>query len=89
MNEQNISFLAHESIVSRLERVNKRLWILCIILVIALVGTNAAWLIYEKQFEEVTVTQEVDATADGDSDINLHTIGGDYYERESEGTSNN
>lgn len=29
----------------------KRLWILIVILVLMLVGTNVAWLIYESQFE--------------------------------------
>ena len=31
----------------------KRLWILIVILVLMLVGTNVAWLIYESQYEVV------------------------------------
>lgn len=73
-----ISYLAFESMASRQERTIKRIWILCIALLIALVGSNIGWICYENQFEEISVTQEVEATADGSSDINLNTVGGDY-----------
>lgn len=33
-----------------LERTIKRLWILAIILIIALVGSNIAWVRYEKEY---------------------------------------
>lgn len=71
-----------DSAMARLERIIKRLWILCIILIIALIVTNGAWIYYESSFEDVVVTQE--ATADGNSDIQLQNIGGDYHGRESE-----
>lgn len=71
-----------DSAMARLERIIKRLWILCIILIIALITTNGAWIYYESSFEDVVVTQE--ATADGNSDIQLQNIGGDYHGRESE-----
>ena len=40
----------------------KKLWIVIIILIILLFGTNAAWIIYESQFEvvETEVTQTND-----------------------------
>lgn len=65
MNEQEsamIPYFAHEGEMNRAERANKRLWIIIIILIIALVGTNAGWIIYESQFSEVvtTVEQQVD-----------------------------
>lgn len=84
-----VPYIAFESVTSRQERTIKRLWILCIILIISLIGTNAGWIYYELSFEDVTVTQEVEATADGDSDLNLNTVGGDYYGGESEGETNN
>lgn len=77
-----IPYIAFESATSRQERTIKRLWILCLMLIIALLGTNAGWIYYESSFEDVVVTQE--ATADGSSDINLQNVGGDYYERQSE-----
>lgn len=62
MDEIKMPYLAHEAAMARQERANRRLWILCIILVILLFGSNAAWLYYSTQFEDVVVTQE---NADG------------------------
>lgn len=57
--EKTIPYIAHESEVARLERVIKRLWILCIIIFLAFVISNGAWIWYENQFmDEVTITQE-------------------------------
>ncbi len=60
--EQNttIPYYAHEGIVARMERSNRRLWILCIVLIVLLAGTNAAWIYYESSFEDLVVTQEND-----------------------------
>lgn len=57
-----IPYFAHEGEMNRAERANKRLWVIIIILIVALVGTNAGWIIYESQFSEVvtTVEQQVD-----------------------------
>jgi hypothetical protein len=48
-----------------MERVVKRLWISTILLTALLIGTNAAWLWYESQFETVTISQEI-TNDDGD-----------------------
>lgn len=82
-------YLMWESSQARIERINKWQFIVILVLIFALIGTNAGWLFYENQFEEVVVTQEVEATADGDSDLNLNTIGGDYNVGESESNANN
>ena len=82
MEEKMIPYIAFESATARQERTIKRLWIICLVLIFALLGTNAGWIYYESSFEDVVVTQE--ATADGSSDINLQNVGGDYYERQSE-----
>lgn len=58
------------------ERTIKRLWIIILVLVVLLFGSNAAWLYYESQFTEIAVTQEVDQEADNGSN---HFVGGDYY----------
>ena len=81
-------YMMWESSHARAERTNKRLWVIVLVLIIALVGTNAGWLYYENQFEEVVVTQEVEASADGDSDINLNTIGSDYVGKSESETNN-
>ena len=76
MENRTVSYLEFESSQARMERTNFRLWILCIILVISLLGTNAAWIMYENQFEDVvteTYTAETDkggtAIANGDGSV--------------------
>ena len=59
-NNPTISYAAHEGMMARMERTIRRLWILCIILILLLAGTNAAWIYYETSFEDVVVTQEND-----------------------------
>lgn len=59
------------------ERTIKRLWIVILVLIVLLVGTNVAWLVYESSFEEIvateqTVTQETEGG-------NNNFVGGDYY----------
>ena len=71
MEERN--FLAwHEGDMARMERANKRLWVVIIILIIALIGSNAAWIYYESQFEDVTVDT-------GMGDAYVHGVGDIYY----------
>jgi len=53
-----ISYFVHEAEMARQERTIKRLWILCIIMFLALVVTNAGWIWYESQFEDIVVTQD-------------------------------
>ena len=56
----DVPYIVHESSMARSERTVKRLWATIILLILLLVGSNAAWLFYESQFEDVitTVTQE-------------------------------
>lgn len=68
MNESDIMmipFHAHEMDMDRAERANHRLWAIIIILIIALIGTNAGWLVYEAQFVEESISTEIDAEQDG------------------------
>ena len=75
-NERTISYFAHEAEVARQERHIKRMWILCILMFLALIVSNAGWLWYESQFEDIMMTQEavsddgsnayVNGTATGD-----------------------
>lgn len=59
MEEKTVPYFVHEGIMARMERTIRRLWILCIILIILLAVTNGAWIYYESQFvDEVTVTQD-------------------------------
>ena len=82
MNEF-ISFI--EPTMARFERTIKRLWILCIILIITLIVTNVGWIYYESQFvtTETSIEQEVD-TGEGNATV----IGAGDYNGESKTDSN-
>ena len=70
---KDVPYIVFESEMARLERIIKKQFVLIIAAVIFLVGTNACWLWYESQFEEVTtteVTQDVDSGDGGDAIIN-------------------
>lgn len=73
----------------RLERTISRLWILLIIMLILLVGSNVAWICYERQFEDTVTTVTQDVRQDADSGSNTF-VGGDYNgETEDTADSNN
>lgn len=61
-----IPYYAHEGEMSRMERANKRLWIIIIILIAALIVSNAGWIYYESQFVDEVSTTEIEAQQDGD-----------------------
>ena len=72
-----VTFAAFESMKTTLERTNKRLWILAIILVILLFGSNAAWIYYESQWEVYETSVEAEQyTDDGGSN---YAVAGDMY----------
>lgn len=56
----SIPYYVAEGMVDRVSRTNKRLWVMCMLLILLLVGTNALWLYYESQWEviETEITQE-------------------------------
>lgn len=76
-----IPFIAHESAMARMERTIKRLWILLMILVVLLVGSNVAWIIYESQFVEeewsyeATTDEGGTAIANGSGEVNYYGDG--------------
>ena len=57
---KDVPYIAHEVAVARLERVIKRMWVLVISLIILLVASNGAWILWESQYQtiETTITQE-------------------------------
>lgn len=78
-----VDYLVYEQSQVRADRVNRRFFIIIIILIVALVGTNAGWIYYENQFTDVSTTIEAEQDGAGTNIIS----GGDYYGTESE--SNN
>lgn len=63
---REIPYVIVESMLTRLERTLTKLWIVILILIVLLVGSNIAWLYYESQFETAEITQDVD-TDNGDN----------------------
>lgn len=54
----SVPFVVHESMMARAERSAKRMWILVLVLILLLVGSNVGWLVYESQFETVETIEE-------------------------------
>lgn len=74
ITDKNVPYIVFESTICRFDRVIKRLWVIILILVFLLLGTNLAWLYHEQQFEQATETT-VEQRADDESDNSF--IGGD------------
>lgn len=79
MEDRQVPYYVYEGEQARSERHIKRLWILCIIIFLALIGTNAGWIIYESRFEDIVITQ--DGKTDAGGNITLSGV--------AEGTINN
>lgn len=77
---------AYESALARAERTNKRLFVLCLVLIAVSVVTNILWIRYENQFQDV-VTTEVSQDAEWESgDVILNGTGEvNYGESTSDG----
>lgn len=43
---ENVSYFAHEAEMAKAERTQRRLWIASMVLSVALVASNAAWVIH-------------------------------------------
>lgn len=74
MENNSVPYIVHEGDMARMERSNKRLWIVILVLIVIVIVSNIAWLCYENSMEDVTttneVTQELDTDDGGDAMIN-------------------
>lgn len=61
-----VPYLVHEGILARMERSNRRLFIIVLVLIAVLAASWIGFFIYESQFEDVSVSQDVD-TGEGDA----------------------
>lgn len=59
-------------LLHELKRSSRRNFIIAVILLIALVLSNVAWLVYESQFEEVTETSQVQSIEDVSNSANIN-----------------
>lgn len=79
----DVPYLVHEGAMVRLERMNRRLWISTIILVVVLFITNGLWFYYDSQFSDTSVSQEVDT---GYGDATVIGVGSNYGKGETDST---
>lgn len=73
-NREQIPYIVHEGAMSRMERVNKRLIAIIVLLIVLLVSSNIAWMVYESHFEMCNVEQDVDQENEQGNNI---FVGGD------------
>lgn len=72
-----VTYFAFDGMKATLERTIRRLWILALVLIVLLFGTNAAWIYYESQWEVFETTVEAEQTTDGGG--SNYAVGGDIY----------
>lgn len=68
---ENVSYTVYETAQARADRRLKWMWILVVIMFVALIGTNGAWLYHESQYQDEVTT--IEATQEG-SAVNI--VGG-------------
>lgn len=85
MDNNDFRFI-FESSQTRLERIIRRLWILCIIMLLTLIISNACWIYYENQWQYVETTTQ-DVVQDG-SGTNIVGSGDINYGTTSEKVNN-
>lgn len=76
---ENMEKQVHEQslaleMLSELKKTTKRWFVVSIILLIVLVGTNVAWLIYESSFETVTETQTIEQHQEDTDNSNMSGV---------------
>ena len=56
----SVPYVVHESAMARAERQTKSLVWVIVLLIVLLVGSNCAWMIYENSFDDMTETYTVE-----------------------------
>ena len=85
----SVPYVVHESAMARSERHNKRLWIVILVLIGALIGTNLAWIVYENSFEDIVSTEEIIVDAEENGIANYIGQDGNIYNGEDNNKENN
>lgn len=93
-SDYEIPYFVHQDDMNKLDQSHKRIekWlIICLIVMfITLVATNAYWIYYESQYQDVvtTVTQETSSEGGGNAILNGENAGAMFY-GESEADNHN
>lgn len=70
-------------------KANSLKWfIICLVLIVLLVGTNIGWLVYESQFEDTITTEEIIVDAEDDGIANYIGNDGDIINGENSSKEN-
>lgn len=80
--DKPVPYIVYEEEQARHERSIRRWFIICLVLILLLFGSNAAWIAYESQFEDISVSQEVDT---GEGRTIITGVGDIYGEGEADG----
>ena len=75
MENQSISYIAHESAMARTERHIKRLWIALIVAITLIFASNVIWLAYISQYD----FESYEISTDGGGNANYIGNDGDIY----------
>lgn len=59
----------HEREMTRMETANRRMFIAFLIVLVMLFVTNAGWIVYESQFQDVVITQEAESSDGGNAQV--------------------
>ena len=73
MGERESPTLALE-LLHEVKKSSKRWFIIFIITLLALIGTNIGWFIYESSFETATETQTVEQHQEGTDNSNMSGV---------------
>lgn len=81
MSERENQQYPIDILVGLAERTIKKLWVIIILLIVLLVGTNAGWIYYESQFEVAeSTTNEIEQEVDtGEGSAIVSGVGDIYY----------
>ena len=73
---ESVPYIVHESVMARMERQFRRLWLVIIASIALLAGPNIAWIRYESQFETLEIVEECQVNQDIESGYNNSVING-------------
>lgn len=81
MEDKTVSYYFHEEQMNRLEMHNKRLFILTLVIFVALILTNGAWIYHESLYVD-EIEETYTTTTDGDNAIFVNGNGELHYNDE-------
>ena len=76
-----VEFTVYETAQARADRRFRLMWLLIVIMFVALMGTNAGWIVYESTYEDIVMTE---TTQDGEG-VNIIGTGDVTYGAEKNG----